>query len=124
MFCHMPLKQTATTSTVDSAMMEGVKKLFSIGKRKPKEQSDPYFIFSFAGQSIESKVLYETYSPEFNQELKLGFKVYIFMLSLLSYVIIRIVLNLVFPLRSSDILLYIHIDLREGCVEVEALPLY
>lgn len=56
-------------------MMEGVKKFFSIGKKKPKELSDPYLTFSFAGQTVQSKVMYETYSPEFNQELKLGFKV-------------------------------------------------
>jgi len=55
--------------------MEGVKKFFSIGKKKPKELSDPYLTFSFAGQTIQSKVMYETYSPEFNQEMKLGFKV-------------------------------------------------
>lgn len=61
--------------TVDSAMMEGVKKFFSIGKKKPKELSDPYMTFQFAGKSIQSKVMYETYSPEFNQELKLAFKV-------------------------------------------------
>lgn len=56
-------------------MMEGVKKFFSIGKRKPKELSDPYMTFNFAGQTVSSKVMYETYAPEFNQELKLGFKV-------------------------------------------------
>lgn len=56
-------------------MMEGVKKFFSIGKKKPKELSDPYMTFQFAGKSVQSKVLYETYSPEFNQELKLAFKV-------------------------------------------------
>lgn len=61
--------------TVDSAMMEGVKQFFSIGKKKPKELSDPYMTFQFAGKSVQSKVMYETYSPEFNQELKLAFKV-------------------------------------------------
>lgn len=61
--------------SVDSAMMEGVKKFFSIGKKKPKELCDPYMTFSFAGQIVQSKVMYETYAPEFNQELKLGFKV-------------------------------------------------
>jgi len=60
---------------VDSAMMEGVKKFFGVGKQKPKELSDPYMTFSFAGQTVSTKVLYETYSPEFNQELKLAFKV-------------------------------------------------
>ncbi|XP_067936252.1 myoferlin-like isoform X2 [Watersipora subatra] len=59
---------------MDSAMLEGVKNFFSVGKSKPKELSDPYMIFSFAGQEIQSKVLYETYSPEFNEELKLAFK--------------------------------------------------
>ena len=60
---------------VDSNMMEGVKNFFSIGKKKQKEHSDPYLTFSFAGQSITSATHYETYSPEFNEEMKLGFKV-------------------------------------------------
>lgn len=55
--------------------MDNVKKFFRVGKKKPKELSDPYVTFSFAGQSVQSKVMYETYSPEFNQELRLGFKV-------------------------------------------------
>lgn len=55
--------------------MDNVKKFFRVGKKKPKELSDPYLIFNFAGQSVQSKVMYETYSPEFNQELRLGFKV-------------------------------------------------
>lgn len=71
--------------TVDSAMMEGVKQFFSIGKKKPKELSDPYMTFQFAGKSVQSKVMYETYSPEFNQELKLAFKVSKSAQSLMGY---------------------------------------
>ena len=37
--------------TVDSAFLEGVKKMFRIGEEN-KELVDPYFVFSFAGKEV------------------------------------------------------------------------
>lgn len=37
--------------SVDSAFMQGVKKVFGIGEEQ-KELVDPYFVFSFAGKEV------------------------------------------------------------------------
>lgn len=36
---------------VDSAFLEGVKKVFNVGNEQ-KELVDPYFVFSFAGKEV------------------------------------------------------------------------
>ncbi|XP_067657682.1 myoferlin-like isoform X1 [Haliotis asinina] len=56
---------------MDSAFMEGVKKVFNIGEEQ-KELVDPYFVFSFAGKEVKSKIMYCCDHPEWNQELRLG----------------------------------------------------
>ncbi|KAK6186023.1 hypothetical protein SNE40_008141 [Patella caerulea] len=56
---------------MDSAFMEGVKKVFRIGEEQ-KELVDPYFVFSFAGKELKSKIMYCCDHPEWNQELRLG----------------------------------------------------
>ena len=58
---------------VDSNFMEGVKSFF--GSDEKKELVDPYFLFSFAGKEIKSKVMYNSDHPEWNQELRLGLRV-------------------------------------------------
>lgn len=39
--------------TVDSAFMQGVKKVFGIGEEQ-KELVDPYFVFNFAGKEVRT----------------------------------------------------------------------
>ncbi|XP_076460960.1 myoferlin-like isoform X2 [Babylonia areolata] len=56
---------------MDSKFLEGVKKVFGFGDEQ-KELVDPYFIFSFAGKEIRSKIVYCSDHPEWNQELRLG----------------------------------------------------
>ncbi|XP_041370601.1 myoferlin-like isoform X3 [Gigantopelta aegis] len=56
---------------MDSAFMEGVKKVFNIGEEQ-KELVDPYFVFSFAGKEVKSRIMYCCDHPEWNQELRLG----------------------------------------------------
>ncbi|CAF1160857.1 unnamed protein product [Didymodactylos carnosus] len=58
---------------MDSAFLHGVKKIFN-GQEDVKELVDPYVTFTFAGQHIESKIIYACSHPEFNQELRLGLK--------------------------------------------------
>ncbi|KAK3589425.1 hypothetical protein CHS0354_020754 [Potamilus streckersoni] len=56
---------------MDSAFLEGVKKVFRIGEEQ-KELVDPYFVFSFAGKEVRTKTMYCNDHPEFNQTLRLG----------------------------------------------------
>ncbi|XP_070210966.1 myoferlin-like isoform X3 [Littorina saxatilis] len=56
---------------MDSKFLEGVKKVFGVGDDQ-KELVDPYFIFSFAGKEIKSKIMYCSDHPEWNQALRLG----------------------------------------------------
>ncbi|KAL5022080.1 hypothetical protein ScPMuIL_001235 [Solemya velum] len=56
---------------MDSAFMQGVKKIFGFGEEQ-KELVDPYFLFSFAGKEVCSKIMYCSDHPEFNQTLKMG----------------------------------------------------
>ncbi len=62
---------------MDSAFLHGVKKIFH-ATEDIKELIDPYVNFSFAGQQVSSKIVYTCSHPEFNQELRLGLKVIIF----------------------------------------------
>ncbi|XP_059157039.1 myoferlin-like isoform X3 [Physella acuta] len=56
---------------MDSAFLEGVKKVLRIGEEQ-KELVDPFFIFGFAGKEVKSKIMYANDHPEWNQDLKLG----------------------------------------------------
>ena len=56
--------------------MQGVKRVF--GSDDKKELVDPYFVFSFAGQEVKSKIMYNSDHPEFNQELRLGLRVSVY----------------------------------------------
>ncbi|XP_065924822.1 myoferlin isoform X7 [Magallana gigas] len=56
---------------MDSAFMQGVKKVFGIGEEQ-KELVDPYFVFSFAGKEVQSKIMYNNDHPDWNQILKIG----------------------------------------------------
>nr|KAG5693813.1 hypothetical protein BaRGS_004421 [Batillaria attramentaria] len=56
---------------MDSAFLEGVKKVFGFGEEQ-KELVDPYFLFSFAGREVKSKIAYSCDHPEWNQSLHLG----------------------------------------------------
>lgn len=38
------------------------------------EHCDPYVAFTFAGQMVKTSVKQKTFTPEFNEELKVGFK--------------------------------------------------
>ena len=55
---------------MDSNFLQGVKKLFGSGEQK--ELVDPYFIFSFAGKQVQSKIMYNNDHPDWNQSLSLG----------------------------------------------------
>jgi hypothetical protein len=59
---------------VDSNILQGVKD-FIISNDNKKELVDPYAIFSFAGKKVQSKVMYNSANPEWNQNLKIGLKV-------------------------------------------------
>lgn len=54
--------------------MQGVKNIFGTNEEK-KELVDPYLIFSFAGRTVQSKILYNDANPIWNQELRIGLKV-------------------------------------------------
>ncbi|XP_064602895.1 myoferlin-like isoform X2 [Liolophura sinensis] len=58
---------------MDTAFFEGMKKVLSIGEEQ-KELVDPYFVFSFAGKEVRSKIMYGNDHPEWNQELRLGLR--------------------------------------------------
>ena len=60
---------------VDTSMLEGMKKMFGVGKKKPKELVDPYIVCSFAGRKMQTKTMQGSYEPEWNEEVKLGFRV-------------------------------------------------
>lgn len=56
---------------MDPAFLQGVKKVFGIGEEQ-KELVDPYFVFTFAGKEIHSKIMYSNDHPDWNQILRLG----------------------------------------------------
>ncbi|XP_033757648.1 myoferlin-like isoform X3 [Pecten maximus] len=56
---------------MDPAFLQGVKKVFGIGEEQ-KELVDPYFVFSFAGKEVHSKIMYSNDHPDWNQILRLG----------------------------------------------------
>ncbi|KAK3095803.1 hypothetical protein FSP39_019399 [Pinctada imbricata] len=56
---------------MDSAFMQGIKKVFGVGEPQ-KELVDPYFVFSFAGKEVQSKIMYNNDHPEWNQMLSIG----------------------------------------------------
>lgn len=56
---------------MDSAFLQGVKKAFGFGEDQ-KELVDPYFVFTFAGKEVKSKIVYCCDHPEWNQQLRLG----------------------------------------------------
>ena len=58
--------------------MQGIKNVF--GAQDNKQFVDPYFVFSFAGQEVKSRIMYNNDHPEWNQELRLGLRVCIFIL--------------------------------------------
>ena len=60
---------------MDPAFFAGVKKLLGVGEEQ-KELVDPYFLFTFAGKQVQSKIMYNNDHPEFNQVLRLGLQVY------------------------------------------------
>jgi myoferlin len=61
---------------VDSEFFQGIKNFFSSSDEK-KDLVDPYVVFSFAGKKVQSKILYNDANPEWNQELKIGLKVFL-----------------------------------------------
>ncbi|BFY97443.1 hypothetical protein BsWGS_00482 [Bradybaena similaris] len=56
---------------MDSAFLEGVKKVFNVGNEQ-KELVDPYFVFAFAGKEVKSKIIYACDHPCWYQKLNLG----------------------------------------------------
>ena len=66
---------------MDSEFFQGIKNFFSSSDEK-KDLVDPYVVFSFAGKKVQSKILYNDANPEWNQELKIGLKVFFILLSL------------------------------------------
>lgn len=58
---------------VDSNFMEGVKGFF--GSDEKKELVDPYFVLSFAGKEVKSRIMYNNDHPEWNEELRVGLRV-------------------------------------------------
>ncbi|KAH9524694.1 hypothetical protein Btru_027538 [Bulinus truncatus] len=56
---------------MDSAFIEGVKKVLRIGEEQ-KELVDPFFIFGFAGKEVKSKVMYANDHPDWFQDLRIG----------------------------------------------------
>ncbi|XP_056005329.1 myoferlin-like isoform X5 [Ostrea edulis] len=67
----MKLYRAEDIPRMDSAFMQGVKKVFGIGEEQ-KELVDPYFVFSFAGKEVQSKIMYNNDHPDWNQILKIG----------------------------------------------------
>ena len=60
---------------MDSEFFQGIKNFFSSSDEK-KDLVDPYVVFSFAGKKVQSKILYNDANPDWNQELKIGLKVF------------------------------------------------
>lgn len=59
---------------MDLSKLDSIKKFFGSSKSKSSGHCDPYVKFSFAGQTVSSKVKKCSESPEFNQELRVTFK--------------------------------------------------
>ena len=68
-----PAKLCYSHVPVDSDFIQGVKNI--LGGDDKKELVDPYFVFSFAGQEVRSKIMYNSDHPEWNRELRLGLRV-------------------------------------------------
>ncbi|XP_077866920.1 uncharacterized protein LOC144355725, partial [Saccoglossus kowalevskii] len=60
---------------MDPGYFEGVKKILGVGEEQ-KELVDPYCVFQFAGKSAKTKCIYTCDHPEWNQELRLGIRVF------------------------------------------------
>lgn len=52
--------------------MQTLKEVLGIGKAS-KELVDPYLVASYAGREVQTKILYTNESPEFRQNLYMGF---------------------------------------------------
>ncbi|KAK3744089.1 hypothetical protein RRG08_018716 [Elysia crispata] len=65
------LYQAEDIPRMDSAFLEGVKKVFRIGEEQ-KELVDPYFVFGFAGKEVKSKIMYANDHPDFYQDMRVG----------------------------------------------------
>eukprot|EP00058_Branchiostoma_floridae_P024963 XP_002610453.1 hypothetical protein BRAFLDRAFT_124267 [Branchiostoma floridae] len=58
---------------MDTSAMQGIKKVLGVGEVK-KELVDPYMEVHFAGRKVNTKTLYNSDHPEWNQELRLGMR--------------------------------------------------
>ena len=61
---------------MDTSTFQGIKKILGANEER-KELVDPYLGFYFAGKKVKTKVITECNHPEWNQELKLGIKVFL-----------------------------------------------
>ncbi|XP_066277223.1 dysferlin-like isoform X3 [Branchiostoma lanceolatum] len=58
---------------MDTSAMQGIKKVLGVGEVQ-KELVDPYMEVHFAGRKVNTKTLYNSDHPEWNQELRLGMR--------------------------------------------------
>ncbi|KAK7086143.1 hypothetical protein SK128_016540 [Halocaridina rubra] len=57
---------------MDAGTLQSLKEILGVGKAS-KELVDPYLIASYAGQEVQTKILYTNENPEFRQHLHMGF---------------------------------------------------
>ncbi|XP_050712149.1 myoferlin-like isoform X3 [Eriocheir sinensis] len=57
---------------MDAGTMQTLKEVLGIGKAS-KELVDPYLMASYAGREVQTKIMYTNESPEFRQNLYMGF---------------------------------------------------
>ena len=70
-----PIRQTTSLTPlfppVDTDYFEGMKRVLRM-QHGDHDLVDPYMIVSFAGKKLKTKVMYKTYTPEWDQELNIG----------------------------------------------------
>ena len=59
---------------VDSDYLQGIKRAIGMNNERT-DKVDPYAIVSFAGKKVRTRVIYNSYSPIWNQELNIGVQV-------------------------------------------------
>lgn len=59
---------------MDSDAFDGVKRAFGM-QHEGIDKVDPYVVVSFAGKKLKTNVIYNSYSPVWNQELNMGIQI-------------------------------------------------
>lgn len=59
---------------MDSDAFDGLKRTLGM-QHEGQDKVDPYVVVSFAGKKLKTNVIYNNYSPVWNQELNMGVQI-------------------------------------------------